>query len=146
MIEAVGQILSVHEALSSSIQNETSSVGSLERATESQATEFSRAAGNAPIREVDAAPAPPASGTAAGVVHQLENVFSHLQVFKAHDGRLETNGLPERQPVREGSAAASIDDAIAQMRQAYTHAIMMTLVSHGASDPTKILNTLLRGQ
>lgn len=115
-----------------------------ERPSESQAAEFSDAVAIPAVREVDAAPVPPASGLAAGVVHRLEDATSQLDVFAA--GRNSSSAAAGGSHANLDSSRQFISDAIAQTERAYIFAIETTMASRGSTEATKILNTLLKGQ
>jgi hypothetical protein len=144
MIEVVGQILSVHEALSLPAQN--AMIDSPERPTESQAAEFARATDSSPVSEVAAAPAPHASKVAASFIHQLESAASDMKGLKVSGERSETIVAPEHQPPHRESALDWSDAALARLDQAFEFAVKTSIVSHSASDATKTLNALLRGE
>jgi hypothetical protein len=149
MIEAVGLFQAINEPNSPSAGDSSQSPDlsdvSLERPTESQAADFARATANLPIREVNAAPVPPAQETTNVVVHTFESLTSHPQTFKVDSDHFE--GLPpQNKPTREEPDSNWLEHAIAQMDGAFAFATATTMAGRGATEATKILNTLLKGQ
>jgi|ERR1700730_6283911 hypothetical protein len=118
----------------------------LQRPSNAQAAEFSRATQDAAVREVNAAPVASPSEWGAGVAHQVDNLASHLKGFNAGHKSLDFAAAPERPHTTAEDSKEELTGAVSQMERAYMFAIEATMASRGSTEATKILNTLLKGQ
>jgi hypothetical protein len=120
--------------------------GPLQQPSGIQAAEFDRATAVAPVREVNAAPAPSAPGLSGGVAHQMDMLASHLKVLDAAHGPSESTSFAKRPHTSETNGKEAMAEAVSRMERAYMFAIETTMASRGSTETTKIFNTLLKGQ
>ncbi len=110
-----------------------------------QASDFARAALDAPVRETAASRPPVSGGWANRILHQVETLAGHL----ARPGDTASPAAATPGGAETGGAASSRDAmaaAVSQMERAYMFAIETTMASRGSTESTKIFNTLLKGQ
>jgi hypothetical protein len=120
--------------------------GPLQQPSGIQAAEFDRATAVAPVREVNAAPAPSAPGLSGGVAHQMDMLASHLRGLDAAHEPSESTSFAKRPHTSETNGKEAMAEAVSRMERAYMFAIETTMASRGSTETTKIFNTLLKGQ
>ena len=149
MIEAITgpqQIAVAQDPSAPATQDVALPDGPLQQPSGIQAAEFGRATAAAPVREVNAVPAPSTPGWTGGVAHQMDLLASHLKVLDAGHEPPESTSFAKRPHTSETNGKEAMAEAVSQMERAYMFAIETTMASRGSTETTKILNTLLKGQ